>query len=311
MVTESFIREKQSTYTSHDKLFKELLHTFFEDFLLAFFPEVHKEIDFVHLQPISEEVHSDLIKGSTRRLDIVVQTRLKNEDAVVIVHVEPQNSKQEDFNRRMFSYFSLLYNKYQKPIIPIAIFSYPQEWDVKEFTISFPSFDVMRFQYKTLHLKKKNWREYIQTNNPVAAALLSKMGYTQREKIHVKLEFLRMMANMKLDEARQRLLYGFFETYLQLNDEEEEQLMKEIQQSPEAQKLMELPISYEERGIRKGYELGIEKGIERGIEKGIEKGIERVANEMLQKGIALELIADVTGLSIEKLVDWKYRVKKE
>ncbi|MEZ7171848.1 hypothetical protein [Sporosarcina sp. OR05] len=46
--------------------------------------------------------------------------------------------------------------------------------------------------------------------------------------------------------------------------------MKEIQQSPEAQKLMELPISYEERGIRKGYELGIEK----------------VANEMKKKGTA-------------------------
>ncbi|WP_430541082.1 hypothetical protein [Sporosarcina thermotolerans] len=155
MIVHSVVLEEQASYIKHDKLFKELIHTFFEEFLEVFFPDAHKEIDFSSIQPISEEVHSDLIKGNTRRLDIVIETKLKKEDAVVIVHVEPQNSKQEDFNSRMFQYYSLLYNTYRKPILPIAVFSYPQDWEKREFMISFSSFEVLRFQYKTLHLKRK------------------------------------------------------------------------------------------------------------------------------------------------------------
>jgi hypothetical protein len=35
----------------------------------------------------------------------------------------------------------------------------------------------MQFRYYKIELKKLNWREYIKVSNPVAAALLSKMGF--------------------------------------------------------------------------------------------------------------------------------------
>jgi hypothetical protein len=38
-----------------------------------------------------------------------------------------------------------------------------------------------------LELKKLSWWEYVQRDNPVAAALLSKMGFTEKEKVLVKL----------------------------------------------------------------------------------------------------------------------------
>jgi len=41
---------------------------------------------------------------------------------------------------------------------------------------SLPFKDVLQFQYLAVELKKKNWRDYIRQENPVAAALLSKMG---------------------------------------------------------------------------------------------------------------------------------------
>ena len=69
--------------------------------------------------------------------------------------------------------------------------------------------------------------------------------------------------------------------------------MAEIKQSPEAENILELPVSYEERGIRKGFEQGMERGIELGLVK--------VARKMLRKGIATELIAELTGLSEEKI----------
>lgn len=170
--------------------------------------------------------------------------------------------------------------------MPIAVFSYDEISDEQdEFTINFPFFRVLTFNFLMLHLKKLNWREYIKSNNPAAAALLSKMGYDEEEKVKVKKEFLRMMANMELNPAKARLIYGFFERYLILNQREEEKLMKEIEKMDDAEKIMELPISYEQRGI----------------EKGIERGIRKVALELLKEGSSVEFVAKVTGLDKEEI----------
>ena len=56
-----------------------------------------------------------------------------------------------------------------------------------------------------------DWRSYIHTNNPVAAALLSKMGYTEKERVQVKKEFLRNVAvKMELKSSlKQNSLMAF------------------------------------------------------------------------------------------------------
>ncbi|WP_172840432.1 hypothetical protein [Virgibacillus phasianinus] len=74
--------------------------------------------------------------------------------------------------------------------MPIVVFSYDENKTEKtEYMISFPFFHVLTFNFLMLELRKKNWRDYIESNNPVAAALLSKMGYKETEKVQVKKEF--------------------------------------------------------------------------------------------------------------------------
>jgi len=62
-------------------------------------------------------------------------------------------------------------------------------------------------------------------------------------------------------------------------------------------------------GHQEGFERGIEKGIEKGIKKGIEKGIEKekinTARNMLDKNLDINLISEVTGLSIEQIQNFK------
>ncbi|RED84005.1 hypothetical protein [Cohnella phaseoli] len=74
-------------------------------------------------------------------------------------------------------------------------------------------------------MRKKSWRQFVRKNNPVAAALLSSMGYNKKDCVTVKLEFLRMMTRLQLDPARMKLLTVFFETYLPLTEAENEQLV--------------------------------------------------------------------------------------
>ncbi len=56
-----------------------------------------------------------------------------------------------------------------------------------------------------------------------------------------------------------------------------------------------------EEGFSEGFSEGIEKGREEGVEIGVEKGIEQekieIAKNCLTKGLSIEMIAEITGLS--------------
>ncbi len=56
-----------------------------------------------------------------------------------------------------------------------------------------------------------------------------------------------------------------------------------------------------ERLEQRGKEAGIQIGIEKGRQEGIERGIEKVARSMLLKKLDAKIIAESTGLSIEKI----------
>src|SRR5699024_6461756 len=233
-----------------------------------------------------------------RRIDILAEVNLKSENKLVLIHIEPQSTYQKEFHERMFIYCRRLYEKYRKPILPIAIFSYNDDKDVSDnFTIEFPTFPVLQFRYLQLHLIKKNWRAFIRNNNPVAAALLSKMGYTKKERVQVKLEFLRMLSRMELNPAKLKLIYGFFETYLKLNEKEEKQMREKIANLPkdEADRVLELPNSY----------------FEEGMEKGMEKGMERVVVNMFKKGFSNETIVEITGVSKDQVQEIKEGLDKQ
>ncbi|WP_391202439.1 Rpn family recombination-promoting nuclease/putative transposase [Psychrobacillus sp. L4] len=289
-----FIHEKSPGYKKHDQLFKKLISNFFEEFLEAFFPKVHQFVDFTSLKQLSEEVYTDLIDGETRRLDIVMETKMKGVETVIIVHVEPQSSYQSHFNERMFQYYSLLYNKLRKPILPIAVFSYDENRKTEEkFTITFPNFHVLTFQYKKLELCQKDWRAYIKADNPAAAALMSKMGYTKKEKVQVKIAFLQMLVRMKLNPAQSELVNGFFEYYLKLDEKEEEELVKQINQFDNAEEFFELPNSWRDKGRKEGLEQG------RLAEK------EEIVRKSLLKHVDVDIIVEITGLSFERILEIK------
>src|SRR5699024_3208450 len=230
----TYIREKARAYIDHDRLFKELIQTFFREFIEVFFPEESAHIDFSSVTFLEQEVFTDIVEGERRQIDILAKVKMKQREQIILIHVEPQASYQSQFNERMLIYCSILYEKHRKPILPIAVFSYNEHKEVPDtFSISYPTMTVLSFQYLKLHLITKNWRTFIKQDNPIAAALLSKMGYTEKERIQVKLEFLRMISRMTLDPAKTALLYGFFETYLKLNKEEEEEMREKISELPE------------------------------------------------------------------------------
>ncbi|MBW4651164.1 MAG: DUF4351 domain-containing protein [Kastovskya adunca ATA6-11-RM4] len=250
--------------TDHDRLFKELITTFFVEFLELFFPEVLTYLQADSLEFIDKELFTDVTAGEQYEADLLVKARFRAQDSFFLIHVENQASPQSDFGWRMFRYFARLYEKFALPVYPIALFSFdtPRRPEPDVHRVEFPDQVVLEFHYQVIQLNRLNWRDYLRQPNPVASALMAKMNIATEERPRVKLECLRLLATLRLNPARMQLISGFIDTYLRLNAEEEQRFQVEISsiEPQEQEVVMEIVTSWMEQGLQRGRQEGRQEG---------------------------------------------------
>jgi len=117
---------------------------------------------------------------------------------------------------------------------------------------------VFDFQFQVIQLNRLSWRDFMNRPNPVASALMSKMQIAIEDRPRVKLECLRLLATLKLDPARMQLISGFVDTYLRLNQSEQEQFRAQLGtiRATEQEQVMQIVTSWMEQGIEQGLEQG-------------------------------------------------------
>jgi predicted transposase/invertase (TIGR01784 family) len=240
---------------SHDQNFKELISTFFLEFLELFVPDLAQDIDPDSIRLLPQEYFADLVEGDEKIIDLLVEVRLAGQDKTFLFHLEAQSYSESQIGRRMFYYLARLHQNYVKDIYPIVIFSYDEPYRAEQdtFKIEFPNLKVLEFRFRAIQLNRLNWRDYINSSNPVAAALMSKMKIAKRDRPKVKAECLRLLVTLKLDPAKTRLISKFVDTYLRLNDKEEQTFQAELDKIGATQKeaIMQVTTSWEEKGIEK------------------------------------------------------------
>jgi hypothetical protein len=249
-----------SQQTDHDELFKQLLTTFLIEFLELFLPEVAAFIEPGSICFLPQEYFTDLISGDRRRIDILVQAKFRGQDTCFLIHLENQAYDQKDFERRMLFYYVLLYQTYLLPIYPIALFSfdYPLKLQAQQHQVAFGDRTFLDFNFDAIQLNRLNWRDFLQSQNPVAAALMAKMRIKREDRPKVKAECLRMIATLQLDPARTQLISGFVDSYLRLNQAEDTIFQGEIGKMGlfEQEEVMQIVTSWMEQGIEQGIEQG-------------------------------------------------------
>jgi hypothetical protein len=200
--------------TDHDRLFKELLTTFFLDFLELFLPEVVAFVDADSIEFLDKEVFTDVTSGEKYEADIVARVRYRGQETFFLIHVEKQSYDQAEFPRRMFHYFARFDAKYSLPVYPIALFSYdkPLRQEPNIYEVTFPNRTVLRYEFDAIQLNRLDWRDYINRTNPVAAALMAKMKIALNDRPKVKAQCLRLLATLRLNPARMQLIFGFVES---------------------------------------------------------------------------------------------------
>jgi len=252
----------------HDRLFKELITTFFVEFIELFLPDVATYLDRDSVKFLDKEVFTDVTAGEQYEADLVVQARFREQESFFLIHLEHQAQNQAQFSKRMFRYFARLYEKYDLPIYPIALFSYnsPRRPEPNNYQVEFPNKVILQFNYEVIQLNRLNWRDFLQQQNPVASALMAKMNIAPEERRQVKLECLRLMATLRLDRAKMQLISGFVDTYLQLSTEEEALFRAEIATiEPSKQEVvMQIVTSWMREGIEQGLLQGRQEGRQEG-----------------------------------------------
>jgi Domain of unknown function (DUF4351) len=254
----------------HDGLFKKLLQEFFPEFIELFFPGLSNYWDKETITFLPQEVLVDVTQGSRRIIDLLVKVELKPnveikpKSQIFIIHIEHQSSAEDDFDKRIFKYFGRLYELYDVPIYPIVIYSHdsPVKQQPNSHTIEFPDFKVLTFNYKVIQLNQLHWQDFINQQNPVASAFMSKMQMETQQRPEVKLKALQLLSDLDLNPAQVDLVSGFIDTYLDLNTSEEREFQQQLAniEPRQEEKVMQIVTSW----MRQGLEQGLEQGLQRG-----------------------------------------------
>jgi predicted transposase YdaD len=273
----------------HDRLFKELISTFFIDFLDLFLPEVASDIERDSIQFLPELVLTDVTEGEKKNIDLLAKVKYRQEDTYFLIHVEAQSYTQSAFAKRIFKYFARLHEKYDLPIYPVVIFSFdePKRPEPNNYQVTFPSLNVLNFNFASIQLNQLSWRDYLTQQNPVAAALMALMNIAVSERPQVKAECLRLLITLRLDPARMQLISGFVGVYLDLNAAEEELFNATVDTMglTNEEKYMEMVTSWERKGLQEGRQ----------------EAQEEIAKNLLREGLTVELVIRATGLTVERV----------
>jgi hypothetical protein len=248
------------------------------------------------IQFVDKEIFTNVTSGERREADLLAKCRFQGRKAFFLIHLEHQSKREKDFAQRMFFYFARLTEKFALPVYPIALFSYdkPKSQEKSQYSVEFLDRKVVEFNFAVIQLNRLSWRDFLTKDNPVASALMAKMGIEAKDRVTAKKECLRMIARLKLDSARTHLLGGFVDSYIKLLEKERKELNAELKKLPkrEREEVMEITTSWEEIGIQKGKQIGMQIGMQRESElvlRQIQRKFGKIANSDKKQILALPI----------------------
>lgn len=291
---------------NHDRLFKELLTTFFPEFVALFLPDVTVYLKRDSLRFLNPEIFTDVTSGERYEADLIVQAQFRGQESFFIIHLEHQARSEAEFNKRMFRYFARLHEKHALPVYPIVIFSHdsPRRSEPDCYRVEFPGWTVLEFNYRVIQLNRLRWQDFVNQPNPVVSALMSKMRMDTQERPTVKLVSLQLLSSLGLNTALVQLISGFIDTYLRLNAEEEAVFREQLAKIEPAQQeeVMEIVTSWMQQGIQRGLQQGRQQQAVSMVLRQLTRRLGTV-DQSLQERIQRLSLAEVEDLG-EALLDF-------
>ncbi len=276
-----------------------------------FFPQAHADIDWTRgyemldkeLQPIVRQS-----KQGRRYVDKLVRVWLTSgKEKWLLVHVEVQTWKEDDFPRRMYVYNHRIFDRYDREVISLAILADDDpDWRPNRFGYSrwgfrtdteFPIIKLLDYASQGLALEVDP--------NPFAMVVLAHLKTLETRRSPTdrhawKTRLVKGLYDRGMNPEDMRQLFRFIDWIMDLPLKHERLFWQEIT-TYQQEKLMPFVTIAErvgmEKGIEKGKELGKEKGLLEGRLEGIQLGL------TMKFGIkGLELMPEIREIQDHELL---------
>ena len=208
----------------HDQLFKDLLKSFFYDFLTLFLPNVAAGIDPDSITFLDPQTFTDLPQGYLRLADLVADLQASGgQFDMVLVHTEVQGELEAAFGYRMWEYNALLRLRHRKPAISIALLPFLDAGEVRlvAYTETIFGQEYHLLDYWQVGLRGLSADEYLTATPILAPILASLMRPEGLGRVELKVAIAERLRSSGLDDARLFLAVNFMETYLELDEIEQ------------------------------------------------------------------------------------------
>jgi hypothetical protein len=224
----------------YDSPWKQLIEELLESFLEFFFPGLHKDIDFTKGYEIKNKELYKLLKQQEigkRYADELIKVYLKDgTEKWLLIHIEVQGYKEEDFAKRMFIYYYRIFDKYNHQVISLVILTdadaaYRPDtfrqtgWDFK-LELHFPLVKIIDFKDKIKDLEA--------SSDPMAIVVLAQLQYlesrnnTAEVKYDVKIALIRMLYRKGYTKKQIIQLFHFIDWLITLPEALDEKITDEV-----------------------------------------------------------------------------------
>jgi Domain of unknown function (DUF4351) len=215
--------------TPLDTPWKQILESYFPQFMAFFFPEAYSQIDwsrgFEFLDGELQQITLDAETGK-RIIDKLAKVYLHSGgEQWIAAHIEIQNQKEDEFGERVFVYFARLRDKFNREVASFAVLGDTNvDWRPNSFVretlgcnlhFSFPITKLVDY--------KKRQEELAASYNPFAVVVLAhltaqatKGKESQQRRKHQKLNIMKMMYDRGYSRQEVINLYRFVDWVLTL-----------------------------------------------------------------------------------------------
>lgn len=227
-----------------------------------------------------------------RVVDKLVEVELLDGNhCCILIHLEIQASKHDDFSKRMFIYRYRLRDCYDQPITSMAVLldddlswrpcSYRKRlWD-SVISMKFPIIKLIDYNEQIQHLE--------QSNNPFAIIILAQLAALKKQQIELKLanklQITRKLYNSGFNKKEVIELFRFIDWVISLPKDSEVKFMRNL-------------AILEKEEFEKHFICPAEQ-------MWLDQGIEQVARNMLAKGMSARDVAKFTKLPISLVKEIK------
>lgn len=296
--------------TNYDTPWKLIIEKYFQLLLEFLFPHIANEIDWTKPhQDLDKEllaIQKNAKVGNKISDKLIKVFKKTGEEAWVIVHIEIQGKKEDDFAERLFQYYTRIYNRYQVPLVTLAILTDDtRSWRPTKFhrelwgchlTLTFPIIKLIDYHSRQEILEK--------SKNPIAkviqahlTALLSKGN--RQLKFENKLRLVKNLYSLGYTGDDIRLLYEFIDYEFNLPADLESEFMSEILKFEN-----EVNMPYISSAERMGIEKGLLQGLSQGTKLASQKMFLLVLRKYFTNGIPEHIAKRVEEATPEKLEQW-------